>query len=79
MPRYFFHLRNDVEADDDEGEELPDVSAAHERAARDAQEMAALSVASYGRIKMHHRIDVADETGFIIFSVAFGDVVTVEP
>jgi hypothetical protein len=79
MPRYFFHLRNDIEADDDEGEEWPDAATARTRAIRYAQEMAALSVVSHGRIRMHHHVDVADESGGVLFSVTFGDAVKIEP
>jgi hypothetical protein len=37
MPRYFFHLYNDVEARDEEGVEMPNIGAARMAALRDAQ------------------------------------------
>lgn len=79
VPRYFFHLHNDIDLEDHEGEDLPDIAAARERATRDAQEMAALSVAQHSRLTLHHRVDVADENGAIIVTVTFGDVVEVQP
>ncbi len=78
MPRFFFNLRNDLSVDDDEGKELPGLDAAHEAARKIAIEMAALSVAEHQHLDLHHRIEVADETGSILIVVEFGDVVRIE-
>jgi hypothetical protein len=77
MPRFFFHLRNDLSVDDAEGQELPDIDAARACAIKYAQDMAAASILEHGKINMHHRIEVADGGG-IVLTVEFGDVVTVE-
>ena len=79
MPHYFFHLHNDIEVEDHEGQEMPDLAAARERAVRDAQEMAALSVVQHGRIVCHHRVDVVDEGGEVVLTVTFGQAVKIEP
>ena len=77
MPRYFFHLRNDLNVDDDEGRELPDLQAAHDHAVRAAVDMAAVSVVEHRKVNLHHRIEVADKTGKILFNVEFGEVLTI--
>lgn len=77
MPRYYFHLHNDIDAPDSEGAELPDLAAARERAVKYAVDMTAASVLEHRQIDLHHRIDVADDTGGILCTVHFGDVVKV--
>ena len=77
MPRYFFHLYNDVETMDEEGRIFPDLAAARANAVKEAREMM-LETISEGRINFSHRIDIADEAGEIVGSVTFGEAVTVE-
>lgn len=77
MPRYFFHLYNDIVAMDEEGAELPDLEAARANGIREAREMLLETVAE-GRINFSHRIDIADESGAVVDSVTFGEAVTVE-
>ena len=76
MPRFFFHLHNDIDARDDEGRELSDLAAAHRAAEEDARQMAAESV-RLGRLDRSHFIEVAGETGDCLFRVTFGDVVSI--
>jgi hypothetical protein len=78
MPRFYFHLRNDLSVDDEEGMELPDVEAARERAEKYALDMSAASVLEHRKINLHHAIIVADDTGQNILTVEFGDVLTVQ-
>ena len=78
MPRYYFHLRNDLSVDDPEGAELPDLDAARIRAEKYAVDMSAASVLEHARINLRHRIEVADASGKTVLTVTFGDVVTVE-
>jgi hypothetical protein len=78
VPRYYFHLRNDVNARDEEGTELPNLAAALQKAVAEACYMTAASVLEHGRINLHHAIEVADETGQVLERVEFGDVVKVE-
>lgn len=77
MPRYFFHLYNDVVAMDDEGVDLPDLAAARANGIKEAREMMVETV-SEGRINFSHRIDIADESGAVVDSVTFGEAVAVE-
>ena len=76
VPRYFFHLHNDVDATDEEGREFPDVEAARRAAEEDARQMAGES-ARAGHIDKAHYIEVFDEAGTALFRVTFGEVVTI--
>lgn len=82
MPRYFFHLYNDLVVRDEEGEELPDLAAAHARAVQYARDMTATGVVEHGTINLRHRIEVTGEQGDTLLKVEFGDAFTltaVEP
>jgi len=76
MPRFYFHLFNDLEVFDDEGRELEDAAAAHRSAERDAREMAAESV-RHGHLDLAHYVEVRGETGEVLFCVSFGEVVEI--
>ena len=78
MPRFYFHLLNDVDAPDDEGQELPDLQAAVEHARRYARMTMGETVKDEGRFKRDHRIDIEDEHGSILETVWFRDAVQVE-
>lgn len=78
VPRYFFHLRNDLSVDDAEGEVWPTIEAALERARLYALDMTAASVTEHQKINLHHRIELADESGIILAKVEFGDVIVIE-
>jgi hypothetical protein len=77
VPRYYFHLYNDMIVCDDEGQEVADDEAARQVAIASARDMAAVSVRG-GRLNLKHRIEVADEGGKILRVVRFEDVVKVE-
>ena len=77
MPRYFFNLYDDIVAIDEEGSELPDVSAARARAIASAREMSCAEVLK-GHLSLHHRIDVTDESGTVVCTVHFADVVVID-
>lgn len=76
MPRYYFHLFNDITSMDEEGLELPNAALAMQRAIPMAREMAAESVMQ-GHLVLDHRIEVANERGFTECVVYFRDVVEV--
>jgi hypothetical protein len=75
MPRFYFHLFNDENVPDKEGEILSGPAAAIEAATGMARDMAAVSVRS-GHLSLHHRIEVADEDGNIVANLRYGDVIT---
>ena len=77
MPRYFFHLYNDVVAEDEEGQELPDLTAAREYAMRNIRDLMTEEVTT-GRLILRHRIEIADEHGKRVLTVPFSEAVTLE-
>jgi hypothetical protein len=79
MARYYFHLHNDVECRDEIGQDFPTLNAAVGQATEYAREMAAASVKELGRIVLHHRIDLEDESGAIVHTVTFGEAVNIAP
>jgi len=79
MPRYYFHLKNDLDVRDDEGEELSSLEEARTFALAEARSLVAASVKEEGRIVLHHRIDIEDEQHRVIDTVLFGDAVQVLP
>jgi hypothetical protein len=78
MPRFYFHLLNDVDAPDEEGIELPNLDEARRYAERTARFTAAETLKEQGNIVLRHRIDIEDEQGSVLDTVHFGDVVKVE-
>jgi hypothetical protein len=78
MPRFYFHLRNDMSVNDEEGLELPSIEGARLRAEKYALDMSAASVLEHRKINLHHRIEVANARGQIVLTVEFGDVVRIE-
>jgi len=78
MPRYFFNLRNDLDVDDLEGLDLPNLEAAHVEAVRLTRNMVAVGAQEEGRINLSHRIEVTDSNGTALFTVKFGDAVRIE-
>ena len=79
MPLFYFHLINDVDVPDDEGKELPDLDAALQHARTQARFTAAETLKSDGKIALSHRIDIEDDSGNVVGTVTFGEVVTICP
>ncbi|HEU0134705.1 MAG TPA: hypothetical protein VFR28_07765 [Allosphingosinicella sp.] len=77
MPRFFFHVFDDLESRDDEGIDLPDSEAARGAALAGARAMMCDQVAK-GRLSLHHRIEVEDQEGAVILTLPFRDAVEVE-
>ena len=77
MPRYFFHVYDDIIAHDEEGSQLPNEAAARLQALKGARELAAEQF-KRGYLVRSHWIDVADEEGEIMMRVTFGDAVDVK-
>ena len=77
MPRFYFHLYDDLTSMDYEGEEHPNAAVAHQKAITTAREIAAEAVRT-GHLVLDHRIDIADESGTVLETVHFRDVVEVE-
>ena len=77
MPRFFFHLRNDVHVADEEGSEFPDLESAGRRAVDYALDMSAASILENRRVTLSHSIEVEDESGRIVKTVRFGEAFTI--
>ncbi len=77
MPRFFFHIYDDVALRDGDGLELADAEAARHAAVAGARAMMCDQLAK-GRLSLHHRIEVEDEAGNPVLALAFGDVVEIE-
>jgi hypothetical protein len=76
MPRFYFHVHNDYDAEDQEGMELPDLTAARTFAVESARDLVCESV-SKGHLNLDHRIDIADEDGTVLQSVTFREAFTI--
>ena len=78
MPRFYFHLYDDLDAPDEEGVELDDLEAARGWALRNAQFIAAETIKDTGRLVPGHRIDIEDQQGNVFGTVRFSDAVKIE-
>ena len=78
MPQFYFHLYNDMNVADHEGENLPDLAAAKAYAIVQARALAGATVKEEGRIALNHRIDIEDERQAVLATVSFRDVIAVE-
>jgi hypothetical protein len=78
VPRFYFHLHNDVDVPDDEGVELPDLQAARTHAVRSARVTFAETAKDNVRVVLHHRIDIENEQRVVLDTVHFRDAVKVE-
>ena len=76
MPHFRFHVLNDIDAPDDEGQELPNLAAAHLKAIDYARDLASAAVAQ-GRLNLKHRIDVEDEEGKVLLTVTFAEAIDI--
>ena len=78
MPRFYFHLRNDVDAPDDEGVELASLEGAKAHAVQQARFSFGEAAKELGRVVLSHRIDIEDEQGLVMATVYFRDAVAIE-
>ena len=77
MPRYFFHVYDDVIAEDEEGAELPNLAAARLNALVGARELISEQVRR-GYFVLSHWIDVIDEQGEKVLTVTFREAVDIK-
>ena len=78
MPLYFFHLHNDIDVSDNEGQELPDLEAARAYATKQVRALIGESARTNGRIILNHRLDIEDQAHNIVATVRYADVLTIE-
>jgi hypothetical protein len=77
VPRYFFHVYDDVIAHDEEGAELPNLAAARLNALIGARDLISEQVRR-GYVVLSHWIDVVDEQGQKVLTVTFRDAVDIK-
>jgi hypothetical protein len=75
MPRYYFHVFNDVPAIDEEGMDLPDLDAAREQAMDSARELVCEAI-HQGHLNLDHRIEVEDSRHAKVLSISYRDAFT---
>ncbi len=78
VPRYYFHLINDMDVADFQGVELSNLEDARSEAVHQARGMIGEMTKTEGRIVLSHRIDIEDEEGRVLDSVVFRDIVRIE-
>ena len=76
MPRYFFHLHEDVTVVDEKGVDLPNFEVALERAAKEVRQIAGAIVQDDGVLVLDNRLEIADEHG-PLHTMLFKDVIEV--
>lgn len=77
MPRYFFHIHDDLDFQDEEGMELANPPAARAAALAGARGIMSEQVQK-GHLSLHHRIEVEDEEGDAVLTLPFGEAVVIE-
>ncbi len=70
MPRFFFHVHDGATDQDEDGTELPDLTAARKEAVRLAGELLVADSAKFWD-EEHWSIDIADELGLVLFTLTF--------
>jgi hypothetical protein len=78
VPRFYFHLFNDMDVPDLEGIELSDLSTARTKAIEQARGMIGEVAKTEARIVLSHHIDIEDEEGRLLDRIVFRDIITVE-
>ena len=76
MPHYRFHVINDIDAPDDEGQDLDSLAAAHLKAIDYARDLASSAVRQ-GRLDLKHRIDIEDQAGEVLATVTLADAIDI--
>jgi hypothetical protein len=79
MPRFYFHLHNDIDAPDEEGKEFADLAAARAYALFQVRHVVGETAKETGRIVLSHRIDIEDDQEQVLDTVRFDDGVEIEP
>jgi len=78
VPRYYFHLYNDMDVQDLEGIELPDLPAARAAAIEQARGMIGEMAKTEARIVLSHHIDIEDEDQRVLDTVIFRDIIRID-
>ena len=71
MPKFYFHVYDQVVSLDEQGVELKNASLARDAAIRAARELAAEEIVRDGKVYLHHRIEVEDAQGRPVLTLPF--------
>ena len=77
MPRFFIHVYNDIDAIDDDGQELADLATARDVAIQGARSLMAHEVLHGRPITLHHRVEIVGESGTVLIVLPFGELITI--
>jgi hypothetical protein len=79
MPQFHLNVFNSINAPDEEGIERPSLEVAKSEAIVGARDLVA-NLIRYGEpVHRTHRIEVTDETGNLLHTVLFSDVIDLRP
>jgi hypothetical protein len=79
MPKFFFHLHNDIYVHDEVGTELPSLDDARSKAVGAARGVMAEDIVDEGQITLSHRITIANEAGAKMLELPFRACVEIRP
>ena len=74
MPHYFFHVLNEIEARDEDGQYFADLDEAVAEARETAADLIRDEIRGGRQIHPDHRIEIEDEQGQVVFVLRFGDL-----
>jgi uncharacterized protein DUF6894 len=78
MPRYYFHVRNHIQTEDEEGMDLPDPTAARAIALDAARDLVCASIHENGNVNLDHYILITDEADEQVMTLTFREAFTIE-
>jgi hypothetical protein len=77
MPRYYFHVQNHITVEDEQGQDLADLSAARRTALNYARDFVCESIHEFGNVNLEHYVRVTDEAEQEVYRVTFREAFTI--
>lgn len=77
MPRFYFHVRDDLDAYDHEGREFTCFEQAVVQATHEARDLAAHDLRA-GHLNLDHGLEIATEEGDVVLTMSFREVFTLQ-
>lgn len=74
MPQYFFHVLNEIEVRDEDGQFFTDLDQAVDEARDTAADLIRDEIRAGRQIHPDHRIEIEDEHGQLVHVLRFGDL-----
>jgi hypothetical protein len=79
MPQYFFHVLNDIESRDDDGQFFTNLDEAVTEARETAADLIRDEIRAGRQIHPDHRIEIEDEQSRVVHVLRFGDLFARSP